>query len=78
MYCLRLKTLILKKNLMLKNILKANGVKELNKAEQQSVTGGMITTCTSDSDCQIPGNPFCIYACIINFGVCVYDTRSCA
>lgn len=62
---------------MLKNISKLEGAKELNKLDQQTITGGMVTPCSSDADCQAAGGAFCKTKCIINFGICIFDTTSC-
>jgi len=59
---------------MLKNILKLNGVLELNKVEQKSVNGGnsKAIACTSDAQCEATGD-FCPgqVRCIFPFGVCL-------
>ena len=62
---------------MLKNILKIEGIKQLNTSEQQTVTGGMVTPCSTDADCQNAGGAFCRAVCIVNFGICIFDTSSC-
>ena len=66
---------------MLKKILNVKGAQKLSKREQEQVSGGSVpTTCNTDSDCIIPGEPFCIYACIDTGGgnkQCVYDNLTC-
>ena len=61
----------------MKNLLKINGSKPLSKIEKKAIHGGFVINCNSDNDCALPDVPNCIFACIVNFGVCVYDIPSC-
>ena len=57
---------------MLKKISKLNGAQELNKAEQQAITGGMLTPCSSNADCQAAVDFQCESVCVVNFGICLF------
>jgi hypothetical protein len=66
---------------MKKSILKVGNV--LNKAQQRAINGGgggsCPTFCSTREDCNPnpDGLTGCIYSCVVQIGMCVYDTTSC-